>query len=49
MIRSDPRLHRQQTVEHLWSRADATGGDQAQVGRTRKRLRQAESVALVCR
>jgi hypothetical protein len=28
---SDPRLHRQQTVEHLWSRADATHGNPSQM------------------
>ena len=36
-------------MEHLWSRADASGGDRARIGPPRKWLKQAESVALVCR
>jgi CII-binding regulator of phage lambda lysogenization HflD len=32
-------------VEHLWSRADANSGNRWQVAHTRKRLKQAKTVA----
>jgi hypothetical protein len=35
-------------MEHLWSRAGATGGNQWQTRRHRERLKQAETVATVC-
>ena len=35
-------------MEHLWSRAVATGGNRSQMGRPRKRLKEAESVAVGC-
>src|SRR5438874_3314203 len=36
-------------MERLWSRADATSGDRRQIREPRKRLKQAEFVALDCR
>jgi hypothetical protein len=36
-------------MEHLWSRADANGGDPPQVLGPLRRLKQAESVADDCR
>jgi len=35
-------------VERLWSRAVATGGNRWQMGRRRKRLKQAKTVAVGC-
>jgi hypothetical protein len=35
--------------ERSWSRADATEGNRARIGSPRKRLKQAESVAVHCR
>jgi len=35
-------------MEHLWSQADATGGNRWQMRRARKRLKQAETVAVGC-
>jgi hypothetical protein len=41
-------LHGRQRMEHLWSRAVATGGKRWQMGRPRKRLGQAKTVAVGC-
>jgi hypothetical protein len=35
-------------MEHLWSRAVATGGNRWQMGLPRKRLEQAKTVAMGC-
>jgi len=35
-------------MEPLWSPAVATGGNRSQMGRRRKRLRQAKTVAVGC-
>src|SRR5438105_2234822 len=35
-------------MEHLWSQADASGGNRWQMRRARKRLKQAETVAVGC-
>ena len=39
---------RQLGMEHLWSRAVATGGNRWQMGRPRKRLTEAQNVAVGC-
>jgi hypothetical protein len=41
-------LHGRQGMEHLWSRAVATGGNRWQMGLPRKRLEQAKTVAMGC-
>jgi hypothetical protein len=41
-------LHGRQGMEHLWSRAVATGGNRSQMGLPRKRLEQAKTVAMGC-
>jgi hypothetical protein len=41
-------LHGRQRMEHLWSRAGATGGNRSQMGGASKRVEQAKTVAVGC-